>query len=213
MLVSYMVGRANRLPFTGDHQLFESFFGKRAVYRGQARGWNIRPSGWRSTDPISDGRRGEVLYECLASYMGPEDAIEFELFGRVRSQKEADALGQHYDLPTNLVDFTFDPRVALYFACTDTASGPPPTELDSALADCGVVYFLSFVNLCLLGSPTVTFPPVHAERLYRQAGFFVNDGSRPSEIASVLNYQEPWMGCNRTAVGSFFRGDTLKAIS
>jgi hypothetical protein len=149
LLVSYILGRTIRTPFSGDHDLFESFFGNRPVYRGQVRGWNILPSGWRSADPTSDGRRREILYELLASYMGTEDAIEFELFGRVRSRNEADGLG-------------------------------------------------------MSGTPALTFPPVQAERLFRQAGFFVNYGPRQGEIRPVLDYEEPWRWLQQNCARVFF---------
>ena len=203
LLASYMGARVTRAPFAADRELFETFYGNRPVYRGQARGWNIVPTGWRFTDQTVVQHQRAVFKELIASYMGPDDAVEFELFGKVVSDQEGDALAQHYGIPTGLVDFTFDPRVAIYFACTDSV-GPSPSGLSPALADCAVIYFISFVILSLTGKPTLTFPPAQAERLFRQAGFFVNYGPPPKEIPAVLNYEDPWMWVQQNCGRVFF---------
>jgi hypothetical protein len=203
LLVSYILPRLNRAPFSSDNALFETFFGNAPVYRGQARAWNILPSGWRSRQPAQDQHRRLVFRELLASYMGADDAIEFELFGRVQSAAEADAVAQHYGMGTDFVDVTFDPRVALYFACCQSAGSGAPGP-DSVPESCAVVYFISFLKLCLSGRPALTFPPVQAQRLFRQAGFFVNYGARPPEIEAVMDYDEPWTWVQQNSARLFF---------
>jgi hypothetical protein len=211
LMATYLLPRITRTPFSDDPEIFESFFGNASVYRGQARGWNIVPTAWRSVASVSELRHREILLELLESYMGPDDAIEFDLFGRVRSQAEADALAQHYGMPTNLVDFTFNPMVALSFACAETSTGSPG-DLDSRLSNCGVVYFISFVKLCMAGTPKLAFPPVQAERLFKQAGFFVDYGARPTEIPAVLDYEQSWMWLQQNCARIFFPRNYPRAI-
>src|SRR5262249_16833030 len=202
LLVSYVFARVNKQAFSSDEHLFDTFFGNCPVYRGQPRPWNIIPTAWRTTDSAMELRR-RGFRDLIASFMGPEDAIEFELFGRVRTDREGDAIAQHYGLLTNLVDFTFDPRIALHFACSETAA-PRPESVDSSVADCGVVYFISFLNLCTVGNPTLTFRPVQAQRIFRQSGFFVDYGARPAKLPAVLDFKERWMWLQQNCGRIFF---------
>jgi hypothetical protein len=199
LLASHVKARASRTPFASDTNTFETFFGSAPVFRGQSRAWNISPTGWRQSDP-ADPQRRRIFRQVIESFAGPEDAVEFELFGRPRLETEGEALAQHYGLPTNLVDFTFDPRVALAFAVGDTeevGAGPEPHAY-------GVVFFVSFSKLCLSGRFALAFPPVQARRLFRQSGFFVDYGPRQEAVPDALDFGAPWMWVQQNCGRVFF---------
>src|SRR5436190_16299 len=73
-------------------------------------------------------------------------AFIFDLFGRIDQFTDAKGLAQHYELPTTFVDFTFDPRVAIWFACGCSKSQEPACSPEAA-NDHAVVYFTSFLKL------------------------------------------------------------------
>jgi len=204
LLTQYILSRRSHESFGPDGSLFKTFYGNRPVYRGQTMPWNIIPTGWREgvDQKLAEYQR-EAFMHAVRSVMGPGDALEFDLFGRIQSRREADGLARHYDIPSNLVDFTFDPRIALFFA-TGKNDGPPfQTDLPRA-EDCAVVYFTSFVKLCATGNPKLTFPPVQSERLYRQAGLFVDFENRPEVVPDVLGFESPWMWVQQNCGRLFF---------
>jgi len=56
-----------------------------------------------------------LSYEILDSF----EQNLLKLGSQKLTQNTIIYLAQHYGLPTNLIDFTFDPKIALYFACED----------------------------------------------------------------------------------------------
>ena len=203
-LIQYFASRVTELPFSSDVNMFDTFYGNRPVFRGQTHGWNIIPSGWRGVNQDFAEFQRTVFTEVVASYMTPDDALEFDLFGRVTSNKEGVGLAQHFGIPTNLVDFTFDPRIALYFA-SSRSDAPPFHALEHDVTECAVVYFTSFVKLCATGSPALCFPPAQSERLYRQAGFVVDFGPCPEQIPELLDFEANWMWVQQNCGRLFFQ--------
>ena len=82
--------------------------GKEVFFRGQAStSWNLEPSIFRHKDldeiellKIADTDAWQYLNSCKNAY-------------------EKLILLQHYGLPTRLLDVTFNPLIALYFACNE----------------------------------------------------------------------------------------------
>ena len=151
-----------------DPDEIDEIFGIHGLYRGQARGWNIIPSGWRFPDQIADNeKRLNILSTYWKQWASSENDLAFDLFGRIDDRDAATAIAQHYGLPTSFVDFTFDPRIAMWFACSDSG-GEPPAHLPSSVRNCAVVYFTSFKKLINVGKAQFKTPHPAAARIYRQ---------------------------------------------
>lgn len=187
-----------------DPSEIDRLFGMQVLYRGQARGWNIIPSLWRSPDPLSDNQhRLNALTEYWKKWASADNDLSFDLFGKIEDTGAAAAIAQHYDLPTSLVDFTFDPRIAAWFACSESES-QPLESLPPKLHDCAVVYFTPFYKLLHVGKSQIRLPHPAATRIYRQSGCFVDYGSRPESIPAALDFKQPWMWLQENCIRLFF---------
>src|SRR5437763_12604487 len=92
----------------------------------------------------------DIVYTRAASALWPIvlasrqlNHLSFDLFGRIDDPGSAAAIAQHYGLPSSFVDFTFDPRIAVWFACLESPSEAVP-DVPPGLSNCAVVYFTSF---------------------------------------------------------------------
>jgi len=75
------------------------------------------------------------------------------------------SLAQHYGLTTNLLDFTVDPSVAVYFAAT--GKSPP------AHAICDAVVYALESRKWKSTRVNIVLPPPIGQRLYEQRGLFI----------------------------------------
>lgn len=81
---------------------------------------------------------------------------------------EYKAAAQHYDIPTEFLDWTVDPAVAVWFAHWNSA--PPDNE--------GIVYFADYEQHPQI---RLILPPPFVKRLFRERGFFHTNSFRAQE--------------------------------
>jgi hypothetical protein len=172
LLFATIHNRRSKLSFE-DPDAFRFYYGHRGVFRGQARPWLIEPTGWRTEFPTASGVAAVGAY--LTAVTGQDDAPEFDLLGRIRSESDATALCQHYGMPTSLVDFTFDPLAAVFFALSPTAS---QNSSQDGLSDHAIVYTAPLARLAEFKKIGVAFPPIQSSRLFRQSGLFIDCGPK-----------------------------------
>jgi len=92
--------------------------GKIVLYRGHASyRHRLRPSLFRSSNEKIRNREHSIIRELVSRH--PEDfssdSTVFEMLVRL----------QHYKMPTRLLDLTFNPLVAIYFACSENEKYNP----------------------------------------------------------------------------------------
>ena len=203
LMLFFVQARARDCTFSDPANL-DKFFGTQVLYRGQARGWNIVPSAWRSAGQIrANEKRLAALHTFWKEWCSPEHDPSFELFGRLDDLRAAEAVAQHYGLPTNLIDFTFDPRIALWFACDECRTESVP-DLSESLRNHAVIYFTSFYKLVSVGKYAIHLPHPSASRVYRQSGCFLDYGEKPESVPTVLDFRESWMWAQENCYRLFF---------
>lgn len=89
----------------------EDFVNGEIIYRGMAdKNWKLLPSLGRYKD-LSDGQEYNLVKNLLS--------LRPEAFTNLNSNFEILSKMQHYELPTRLLDFTTNPLIALFFACSE----------------------------------------------------------------------------------------------
>lgn len=92
----------------------EDFINGEIIYRGMAdKNWKLLPSLGRYKD-LSDGQEYNLVKNLLS--------LRPEAFINLNSNFEILSKMQHYELPTRLLDFTTNPLIALFFACSELAN-------------------------------------------------------------------------------------------
>ncbi len=166
-----------------DPQLFDTFYGNRPLYRGQARPWPILPSLWRveSASLRSLGASPlRAFQKFIQQWTQRAKDVGFELWGGLESLSAATAVAQHYGFPTTFIDLTFDPLVALHFACRTCRDSGESLALNERHQ--AAIYSTSFAKLLTLEALTDSaavahLPPIQVQRLYNQAGLFHDPGA------------------------------------
>lgn len=161
------------------------------VYRGMADdSWELLPSLGRC-EFYFDSAEYEMVRELI--HLRPEE------FADLPSDFDMIAKMQHFGLPTRLLDFTRNPLVALYFACSDkeTKDGRIVITVDSSsiwshkLIEriCSLYRFDDFIRLYLddflgddftedeynklIARPLMEMPKYSNERMRRQSSLFM----------------------------------------
>ena len=138
---------------------------------------------WNSYSPDQWIFRGHALEEWelnpeIRQFNPNKRAEEFKKFPSIELHPIM-ALAQHYKLPTRLLDFTFDPLAALFFAAE-----PPVCGLDNN--NFFVVYALNRFNI---EKNVSRYKEVHApsfanENLRNQKGLFILDKSAHESLTT-----------------------------
>lgn len=130
------------------------------LFRGQRdAGWKLNTSHYRALDKTM-ATRTTSLFSCLLSEIGNR-AMAVDLPPSIY-----EAVSQHYQFATNLLDFTPDAHVAVHFA-----AAPDPNPAEEAC-----VYFAPISALSETKTE-VLLPPPMFDRIQRQRGVFLRSSS------------------------------------
>src|SRR5262245_2570544 len=148
---------ANLDSATGMRTPYDPRYGA-PVFRGQCDpNRKLVPTLFRSGRTIIDSMALTLLVEILQGLFDYEE-------NRMNGPLVHIAALQHYGMPTPLLDFTADPRVAVFFACS---------KADATVTPEVVVYGIPLGVLSGLGG-AVVLPPPWVKRLYAQRGLFLD---------------------------------------
>ena len=159
------------------------------VYRGQTNSWPIMPSIRRGTLPNTNTDYLEELTNLLDFFLPDENETSDYLFSSIKSVKRKIALAQHHHFPTDLLDFSFNPVVSLYFASRKADNS---IVNNNGLNSHGVIYESTFTSLKSLANRTdlevdlTLLPPLHVPRIYQQQGFFLDcENASMNQLAEI----------------------------
>lgn len=138
-----------------QHQLLET--GQHLVFRGQAvKSWKLCTSLERAPDKQQAAR----AFQAFSILMG--HAWSDAHAGVALPASAHPAVAQHYGIPTNLLDFTADPNIAVQFANDLRHDG-----------ETAQVFILPLASAEKVGA-TIHLPPPFVTRLHNQLGIFVH---------------------------------------
>jgi hypothetical protein len=136
------------------------------VFRGQNNpGQKLRPTLFREGGTQSDRRAMDLLAAVLETLFDYEE-------NRMNGRLVHLAALQHFGMATPLLDFTADPRIAVYFACLGS---------DQNKNRQAAVFSTPLGVLTGLGG-AVVLPPPWVKRLYAQRGLFFDFSSFPLDL-------------------------------
>lgn len=122
---------------------------KTTIYRGHTSYQHkLRPSIFRSSNERIKNNEKTVLREIITKHPTEfsGDTGTFEKLVRI----------QHYGLPTRLLDVTYNPLVAVYFACEDVETRYDPEIIAITIEDKNIKYFDSDTVRCLSNLANLT---------------------------------------------------------
>jgi hypothetical protein len=136
------------------------------VFRGQSDPkQELLPTLLREGKTPSDRQGMEMLASVLQKLLDSED-------NRMNGRLTHLAALQHCGMPTPLLDFTADPRIAVSFACFGANPG--------ARCDAGI--FCTPLGVLTGLGGAVVLPPPWVKRLYAQRGLFLDFASLPGGV-------------------------------
>ena len=153
-----------------------------SIFRGQRRHWPLIPSLAR----LDQDARAE-LNKRLAEFLDWSRATP-AMAPYVESDDAAIAIAQHYGIGTNLLDWTYNPAAALFFAL----DGAEPNDQERAVVFCARVVDIARIEKCRLIEINVP----NLWRLEAQAGLFVEvlDTSSASALedrCQIVTFPKP----------------------
>lgn len=145
---------------------FAKFPSVKSLFRGQrCSDWKVNSSlsrlseskGKEELQAINAGKRFSALLRHALKLSGFPFIDDHALL----------AAAQHYQIPTNFIDFSLDPAIAVFFANEDKPGAPCISR-----ASRGSVFAISANKLLANGSLRTALPPPMFHRVYIQCGVF-----------------------------------------